>query len=72
MLVGMTELLNVENIPDQTGLHRAWELTFGQVCYLTTVVMAPADIVGVTWHATHAMLRFLASRLPGRGPSCGS
>ena len=31
MLVGMTELLNVENIPDQAGLHRAWELTFGQV-----------------------------------------
>jgi nuclear pore complex protein Nup188 len=31
MLVGMTELLNVENIPDQNGLHRAWELTFGQV-----------------------------------------
>lgn len=29
----MTELLNVENIPDQEGLHKAWELTFGGVSF---------------------------------------
>jgi nuclear pore complex protein Nup188 len=34
MLVGMTELLNVENIPDQQGLYTAWELTFGGVSHL--------------------------------------
>ena len=29
LLVGTTELLNVENIPDQVGLYKAWETTFG-------------------------------------------
>lgn len=63
MLVGMTELLNVENIPDQSGLYRAWELAFGQVCKTTTKVSRP-DFAGLAWNATHAVLRLLDSRLP--------
>jgi nuclear pore complex protein Nup188 len=46
MLVGMTELLNVENIPDQAGLHRAWELTFGQVSQARLDQYRRADLQG--------------------------
>ena len=46
MLVGMTELLNVENIPDQAGLHRAWELTFGQVSQASLDPYRLADLQG--------------------------
>lgn len=30
LLIGSTELLNIENVPDQQGLYSAWETTFGQ------------------------------------------
>lgn len=48
LLVGMTELLNVENIPDQQGLYRAWESTFGQGAPGTRVLLA-ADF----WQVDH-------------------